>query len=786
MPLSGGPKRPGKPRSYPDGLEPSMVLNFEWLRRQKEIGEQQDELPTPLPPTQPLDDGYNQGLPIGGLGAGSIGRSYTGDFSRWHLRIGRHEYEPSLPNQFHLRIQNGSELITQTLNPRTVNESRLESWKWGMNPRRATYYALFPRAWTEYNYLDYGVHALCQQLTPVIAHNYKESSYPVGVFSWKIQNVANNNITASLMLTWENGISPSRTPSDGDSQRVTAPSSNRILIEQCHERKDDNYPISFGLGIGADSNVELSYLINFDTESKGARTWRVFSKSGSFENFNLEPLKKPHRQGSILCANVELAPDESAEIVYAISWDIPKIRFGYGREWYRYYTKFFGFDGENATRIASTALDNWNDWNSKIIEWQKPILTSDKPDWLKSALFNELYYLVDGGSIWEAGEVGKGLRTDGVGHFGCLECFDYPYINTYDVHFYSSFALLMNWPKIDNSIQRDFADSVEIEDSRIVDFLFEGGRAMRKPSGIIPHDLGIPMEDPWYSLNGYRAQDVSRWKDLNTKFVLQVYRNFVFTNDEDFLQYCWPSVKRAMEFMDQFDKDDDGLPENEGFPDQTYDHWVMEGLSAYCGGLYLAAVQAMIAMAQILNEDEIVEKYQAVLEKGSKSFEEILWNGRYYNFDNSEGKGREIIMADQLAGQWYARACKLPLIVPPENAKRAMQTIFNFNVMQFCYGEMGVVNGMYPDGSIDKNHSQSSEVWSGVSYSVAALMVHEGMKEQALRTAEGVYKVTYDDRGYWFRTPEAWTENGNFRASMYLRPLSIWALEHALHSTQEN
>jgi non-lysosomal glucosylceramidase len=786
MPLSGGPRRPGKPRSYPDGLEPSMVLAFDWLRKQKESSDQHDELPTPIPPTRPMDDGYNQGVPIGGFGSGSIGRSYRGDFSRWHLRIGRHEYQPSLPNQFHLRVQNGNDTVSQTLNPRTADGSRLEKWNWGMDSRRATYYALFPRAWTEYNYSDYGVHALCQQLAPIIAHNYKESSYPVGVFSWKLRNVANNKIIASLMLTWENGISPSRLHCDGDSQKIITPSSNRLLIEQSHEKTDDNYPISFGLGIGADSNVELSYLLNFDTESKGSRIWRVFSKSGSFENIELKPPKKPHRQGSILCAEVELSPDETAEIVYTISWDIPKVRFGYGREWYRYYTKFFGFDGQNATRIASTALDNWQDWNSKIIEWQKPILTSDRPDWLKSALFNELYYLVDGGTTWEAGEVGKGLRTVGTGHFGCLECFDYPYVNTYDVHFYSSFALLMNWPEIDNSIQRDFADSIEIEDTRMVDFLFEGGRAMRKPSGIIPHDLGIPEEDPWHSLNGYRAQDVSRWKDLNSKFVLQVYRNYIFTKNLEFLQYCWSSVKRAMEFIDQFDKDDDGLPENEGFPDQTYDHWIMEGCSAYCGSLYLAAVQALIAMAQLLNEDEIVEKYKNILETGKKSFEEKLWNGRYYYFDNSKGKGHEIIMADQLAGQWYVRTCNLPSIVPPENAKRAMQTIFNFNVMQFCYGEMGVVNGMYPDGSIDKNHSQSSEVWSGVSYSVAALMAYEGMKEQALRTAEGVYKVTYEDRGYWFRTPEAWTENGNFRASMYMRPLSIWALEHALRSIQEN
>ncbi len=53
-------------------------------------------------------------------------------------------------------------------------------------------------------------------------------------------------------------------------------------------------------------------------------------------------------------------------------------------------------------------------------------------------LFNELYYLVDGGTFWENGEVGKpaagpGHDTGYPGHFTYLECFDYPYYSTLDV-----------------------------------------------------------------------------------------------------------------------------------------------------------------------------------------------------------------------------------------------------------------------------------------------------------------------------------------------------------------
>ncbi len=36
-----------------------------------------------------------------------------------------------------------------------------------------------------------------------------------------------------------------------------------------------------------------------------------------------------------------------------------------------------------------------------FVQWQRPVLSDPRlPDWYKSALFNELYVLVDGGTLW--------------------------------------------------------------------------------------------------------------------------------------------------------------------------------------------------------------------------------------------------------------------------------------------------------------------------------------------------------------------------------------------------
>ena len=758
-----------------------MIPVYFRMRSRRKRGGREGEPPV-ADFTRIINDGFNQGVPIGGLGAGSIGRSYRGDFARWHLRVGRHEYAPSLPNQFHLRIQREGQVFVRTLNPRIPKGRRLGKWAWGLDPERAVYYALFPRAWTEYDFSDWGVRAVCQQLSPVIGHNYRESSFPVGVFAWELENVSSGEVDVSVMLTWENAISPARRPSRGDFSKLDTVTSKRIALELVHDRTIGDYPVSFGLAVEGDGKASLSLLESFNTEGDGVEVWRDFQREGQLTSSAGQPQEGVHRRGAALCGRVGIPAGDRRWVTFAVSWDIPIMEFGSGRRWYRRYTRFFDASGENAARIAKLALDSWREWEQGIVDWQRPILESDRPAWLKAALFNELYYLVDGGTAWETGEVESGLRQEGIGHFGYLECFDYPFVNTLDVHFYASFALAMNWPEIEKAILRDYAATVSMEDSRLVELLMEKKRVPRKPRGALPHDLGMPAEDPWIVPNAYILQDVGRWKDLNSKFVLLVYRIFTVTKDEGFLRDCWPAVLEAMEYLERFDKDGDGLPENEGFPDQTYDVWTMEGISAYCGGLFLAAAEAVVAMAERLGEGEVAERYRLLVRRGKRSFEEKLWNGSYYNFDSSGGKHSDSIMADQLAGQLYTHVCGLDPIVPHERARRALETVFKFNVMGYAEGNMGAVNGMRPDGKVDTTSIQSAEVWTGTTYALAALMIHEGLVEEGLRTAKGIYQVTYQERGYWFRTPEAWTRSGDFRASMYMRPLAIWALEQGLSS----
>jgi non-lysosomal glucosylceramidase len=134
-------------------------------------------------------------------------------------------------------------------------------------------------------------------------------------------------------------------------------------------------------------------------------------------------------------------------------------------------------------------------------------------------------------------------------------------------------------------------------------------------------------------------------------------------------------------------------------------------------------------------------------------------------------------MADQLCGQFYAKLLELDDIVPLDCAKTALQTVY-----QSCFqgGKFGAANGVKIDGSpSNPKDTHPLEVWTGINFGIAAFLVQMGMREEALKLAETIVEQVYNN-GLQFRTPEAITSAGTFRASHYLRAMAIWGIYHTL------
>ncbi|KAM0977475.1 hypothetical protein ACFX13_020580 [Malus domestica] len=803
----------------------------------------------------------SHGVPLGGIGAGSIGRSYSGDFQRWQLFPGRCEEKPVLADQFSVFVsRTNGEKYSTVLCPRSPDDlkesqvSGIGSWDWNLNGDNSTYYALFPRAWSVYDgEPDPALKIVCRQISPFIPHNYKESSLPVSVFTYTLYNSGKTSADVTLLFTWANSVGGLSEFSGhhSNSRALMKDGVHGVLLHHKYKTASGLSPVTFAIAAQETDGVHVSecpcFVISGDSKGVTAKDmWSEIKEHGSFDRLNSAEMPLPSEPGSsigaAIAASVAVPSGEVRTVTFSLAWDCPEAKFTGGKTYHRRYTKFYGTHGEAAANIAHDAILEHRHWESQIEAWQRPVLEDKRlPEWYPVTLFNELYFLNSGGTVWTDGSpavhslrsiierkfsldksslglksiidapeqndtaidilgrmtstleqvhmpiaansaFGTNLLQEGeenIGQFLYLEGIEYQMWNTYDVHFYSSFALVMLFPKLQLSIQRDFAAAVMMHDPSKMRLLCDGTWVQRKVLGAVPHDIGL--HDPWFEVNAYNLYNTDRWKDLNPKFVLQVYRDVVATGDKKFAEAVWPAVYVAMAYMEQFDKDGDGMIENDGFPDQTYDTWSVYGVSAYSGGLWVAALQAASAMAREVG-DKGSEVYFWQKFQKAKAVYAKLWNGSYFNYDNSGQASSSSIQADQLAGQWYARACGLLPIVDEDKARTALEKVYNYNVLKFKDGRRGAVNGMLPNGKVDMSTLQSREIWSGVTYAVAATMIQEDAIDMGFHTAEGIYEAGWSKEGlgYSFQTPEAWTTSGEYRSLAYMRPLAIWSMQWAL------
>ena len=774
---SGRPAIPAAAWSRPLGLPPERV------------GRPRVDLPM-------IDDGPWAGIPIGGLGAGSIGPTYRGDFARWHLRVGRHRFLPVASDGWAMAVRTAD---TVWAGPLAAGDApTLPAFGPPLPTGSGTYAALFPRAWSTYDGAPVPVHAVCEQLAPIVPGDEEASCLPLGLFQWTIENTLPTRATVGLLFTFRDprGEEWEVEPAAGAwSELVRGVGGTGVLLHGAPDTPADARG-TFAIAVDATPDVTVGVQTWFDT-TDGADLWADFTADARIDDSD-------HRRATVageplgvaVSATVELEPGEQRSIRFALAWDLPIVEFGAGRRWRKRYTDTWGISGERAFAIAAHGLAHEAHWRAAIEDWQAPILADPlRPEWYKGALFNELYLLLDGGTFWgteldpaagggeaAAAEDGRGTdRANGaVRHrFALLECFDYPFYNTVDVNFYASFAILALWPGLELTSLRDVVEAVPVDDPTVVTIESDGHAAIRKLPSTVVHDVGGPAEDPFHRPNFYKFQDVNAWKDLAPKLVLQAWRDYLATGAREALREGWPAMQLVLDALALHDRDGDGLPEHDGTPDQTYDTWPMRGPSAYGGSLWLGALRAAEAIGRELGENDRSAAFGDRFERARASFERRLWAVDHYRYDDGGGASSDSIMADQLAGQWYADVTGLGDLVDPARVEAALRTVHARNVRGFADGTMGAVNGTRPDGSVDCSSEQSQEVWIGTTYALAAFMIGRGLAQEGWETARGAASVTYE-RGLWFRTPEAYDADGNYRASIYLRPLAIWAIEDAL------
>lgn len=314
------------------------------------------------------------------------------------------------------------------------------------------------------------------------------------------------------------------------------------------------------------------------------------------------------------------------------------------------------------------------------------------------------------------------------------------------------------------------------------------------PSGSIPHRVILPTYLPRAWGEGQLLGPSSPALDGMLGEVLKTYREVLRGADREWFDSVWPEITQLMEYiMAEFDVNGDGVIRGE--QPNTYDISVY-GPNTFIGSLYLAALRAAEMMARLQDQESRAETYRERFEAGRENLDSAVWNGEYWHQDVNLSVHTKYqwgigCHADQLFGQWWAHALGLGYVLPKDHVRQALKSIVHHNWRDQLEDheqkprvfaddkDAGLIICTWPGGGKPETPTlYSDEVWTGIEYEIAGLLLYENMAEEALSIIKGV-RARYDGTR---RSPWNEVECGDH----YVRPMSSWLLLEAASGVRYN
>ena len=714
------------------------------------------------------------GVPLGGLGAGKVEIMPDGCLTNfthqnnWDRPLG----DPSGLNAVDARVGNHFAVWARRRcadggDRDTAFARMLHTVDVGGLPgvQRIEYTGRYPFAHLVYVEPGLPVEVQLDAFSPIIPGDAESSSVPVAVFLFKVKNTCQAGwVDAAIMAMARNTVSAwnvgrfNEAVSSGEARGVlfssdsplpTDPAAGTVCLATCAGAGEVTVCTSWNLKTADPFNLTLA--------NQNIEPWQEFARDGRITPRDCGTVQGEGVElAGALAVRFELAPGETKHVPVVLAWHMPQTHFGHVYE-ARY---------ADAAEVAADVLRSWEELRTRALKWSEALEVAKGeaaergrvgdalPDWLADALLNNLYVLSSGS--W----------FDRSGRFALFEASrTCQLMNTVDVLFYSSVPLAWFYPALEESCLLQLAQA-------------------QRPDGYIPHDLGRGRVD--YPSDGTTAPPP--WKDLCPKFVLMAYRDVLWWGGRRLLSEVYDPAKRAMLWAMASDLNGDHLPDNEG-ADQTFDNWHFRGANAYTSGVYLAALAASQRLAEMAEDSDFARTCRREFQLAQESFERQLWNGRYYRAVASTGGGvqvggagspsSEACTASQLTGQWYAHLLGLGYILPREQVSSAVREAVRITGSASAHG---AVNAVLPNGSIDWNNPHSGNVWPGITYTLAALAIYEGLVGEGLELARRVWEsIAHRSRNPWDQPDVIDSATGAYGfGDHYMRNMVVWAVVFAL------
>lgn len=674
------------------------------------------------------------GMPLGPIGGGSVYLRGTGELYRWEI-FNNMNSSAYIPDQFFaIRAKAaGGEPVTRILRYYDGKEPGVKDIR---------FVGEFPIAYLDYVEPALPVKVSMTCFSPFIPSNAKDSALPLIFFGFDLSNESNGDVEVSLVGTLQNAVGydgkaryegVSWKGYGGNGNYLFPGGENAYLAFMARE----NSPASMGLamsGEGAVANPQWADAKSFLDN---------FSRTGSLGDAAVGPSEKGKTWNTALASKFKMAPGEKKRVDFAILWYFPG-RLGVGNmyeNWFTAGTDLAVYLGESSQRLADETVL----FHDTLFDTTLPYYVVERLSSQMSTPCTQLCMWLKDNSFfgWE------GLHDNGRG-LGPMNC---NHVWNYEQ------TLARLFPEIEKRM-------------RVIDLEHQ-----MEENGAVHHRVAFPLRG--------KVTGPGAVCDGQASTVSKTYREHLMSADNTFLKRMWPRAKKAMEFMirNWDGPDEDGVMRGKQF--NTYDTHI-SGPNTFAGTQYLAALRAAEEMAKEMGDDAAAKRYRAIFEKGSNWLNKSLFNGEYFvqewpqaQPDHDYGLGCH---ADQLMGQWWANQLNLGYLLPRKQVKSAIRSIFkydfipDFSVFDYSLGHRvfvwgdgaGLICCTWPKGGKpNRIILYAEEVWTGIEYEVAALMIQEGLINEALAIIRTVHDRYTNGRNPWYEI-----EYGGH----YTRAMSSWSI----------
>lgn len=482
------------------------------------------------------------------------------------------------------------------------------------------------------------------------------------------------------------------------------------------------------------------------------------------EQYDFSYLHFTDAVGSI-CVEEELEAGEEKNFGFIIAWDFPNRVSDWGdtdrhvkaveEHNYRTVKNYYSTKFENALSVVEYLIKKESFLYGKSLDFTKAFYDSSLPGYVLEAVANNItvlrsptcFRIADGNFMsWE------GVRERvGCGAGTCTHVWNYA----------QTAAFL--FPELEQRM-------------RCVEFTRE-----LQDDGFMPFrsytTLGLPS---WKMIASADGQ-------LGT--IIRLYREWKISGNEEILNRCYEGMIRALEYsISTWDQDGDGVPETAQHV--TYDT-ELYGMNSMVATVFFGALFAAAEMADAVGEHEKAEQYKNYAEKGIKKLDSETFNGEYYEqkvedvnaYRYQYGAG---CLSDQLLGQYFAFETGLGHLMPPEHIKSAIYAVYRYNFIHkasdfphvqrafIVNDESGLTPCTWPKGGRPQiPFIYFGEIWTGIEYEVAALLIRVGYVKEGLEIVETVRNRQDGIR----RNP--WSENES--GFYYIRSMASYAVLNALN-----